>query len=179
MALDAVQKSPDSPNKVSYLKASAIGALTGYSLKYIIPVTHQEKDEAYNSALKEIRLKTRKMKAAEVEKIRKSPNKTELTDTFIRMHDSKKLLPSNIRKLKSPLKDDLLDMVKRLNEEARENMAIEKRNLNAMTKSIRSTAIFVSIGIGAGLLIALVTNIIKRIDFYNSQYANSEEAESN
>lgn len=179
MALDAVQKSPDSPNKVSYLKASAIGALTGYSLKYIIPVTHQEKDENYNSALKEIKVKVRKMKAAEVDKIRKSTNKTELTDTFIRMHDSKKLLPSNIRKLKSPLKDDLLDMVKRLNEEARENMAIEKRNLNAMTKSIRSTAVFVSIGIGAGLLIALVTNIIKRIDFYNSQYANSEEAESN
>lgn len=175
MSVDAVKRSPDSPRQMSYVKASATGALIGYSLKYIIPVTNQEKDENYNAAFKESAIKTKKMKAAEIEKIRASKDKTELTDTFIRMYDAKTLQPSLIQKLNTPLKDGLLDMVKSLNEKARENLAIEKRNLNAITKSIRPTAVFVGIGVAVGFVSALIINIVRRIDYYNAQYPENIE----
>jgi len=175
MALDAVQKSPDSPNKMSYVKASAIGALTGHSLKYLIPVTYQEKDESYNADLKKIKLDIKRMKLAEIEKIRNSGDKTEVTDTFIRMYDSKKLRFSQIEKLKAPIKDGLLDMIKNLNEKVKENFVIEKRKLDATTKNRRPTGVFVGVSIAVGFMIALIANIVHRIDFYNSQYPEDVE----
>jgi hypothetical protein len=175
MALDALQKNPNSPTQVSYIKASATGALVGYALKYLIPVTYQERDENYNEVIRQNRINARKIKADEVGKIRQSKNRSELTDTFIKMYDSKKLLPANIRKLKSPLKDDIFDMVKRLNEQARESIFTGKKNLNAVTKSIRPTHIFVGVGLVVGFLGAVVTTIIRRIDFYNAQYPDNVE----
>jgi len=176
MALDAIQKTPNSPNQVSYIKASATGALAGYALKYFVPVTYQEKDENYNDALKQNQLDADAKKAASIEQIRQSKNKTELTDTFIRLYDSKKLNPEDIKKLKVPLRDNLLDMVKKLDETWKESFAIGKKNLNAVTKRIRPTGVFVGVGLVIGFIAALVTNVIRRIDFYNAQY--HEDAES-
>lgn len=177
MAVDALQKNPNSPRQISYVKTTAAGALIGYSLKYLIPITYSERDENYNEALKQNQVDADAKKAAAIEQIRKMTPKTELTDTFIRMHDANKLNEEAIKKLKSPLKEGLLDMLKGLNEKSTENITVGKRNLDAITKNIRPTHIFVGVGLIIGFLAALSTNLIRRIDYYNAQCP--EEGESN
>jgi len=46
-------------NKVSYVKSAAIGALAGYSLKYLLPITSQEKDEVFISEMNKIKAKAK------------------------------------------------------------------------------------------------------------------------
>lgn len=169
MALDAVQKNQTPPSSVSYIKAASIGALSGYALKYILPITYQERDENYNEALNKNQLEAETQKAAAIEEIRKS-KRSELTDTFIRMNDTDALTQENINKLKSPLRDGLLDIVKKLDGNYKESLAVGKKNLDAVTKSIRPTAIFVGVGLVVGFLSAVVRNILRRIDYYNAQY---------
>jgi hypothetical protein len=140
MALDALQKNPNPPNQVSYIKASAIGALSGYALKYLIPVTSVEKDDAYNAALKQNRLSATGQQAVA------------------------------IRNLKSQLKKDTFDGVKHSEEQAKETITIGKKYLDATTKSIRPTHVFVGVGLLIGFLSALTTNILRRIDYYNAQH---------
>lgn len=171
MAVDALQKKQNSPAQVSYLKYAATGALAGYALKYLIPVTYSERDEDYNAILKETRDNAAKQKTDEIEKIRHSAKKSELTDTFIRMHDANTLTPENIQKLESPLKENLLNMLERLNLQSQEFITKGKRNLDAITKSIRPTHIFVGTGLVLGFLTAVSTNILRRIDYFNAQYS--------
>lgn len=177
MAVDALQKNPNPPSQVSYVKFTTTGALIGYSLKYLIPVTYSERDEHYNETIKQNQLEADVKKTAAIERIRNAKNKTELTDTFIRMHNANKLNEENIKKLKLPIREDLLDMIKGLNEKVAENMTTGKRNLDAITKSIRPTHIFVGVGLVIGFLTALGTNLIRRIDYYNAQCP--EEIETN
>lgn len=44
MEIGAIQ-SKNKPQQVSYIKAGLIGAGAGYSLKYILPITKQERDD--------------------------------------------------------------------------------------------------------------------------------------
>ena len=175
MAVDALQKNPNSPNQISYVKTTAAGALIGYSLKYLIPVTYSERDDDYNESLRQNQLDANAKKAAAIEQIRKTTNKTELTDTFIRMHDANQLGEDDIKKINSPLREGLLDMVKGLNEKTAENIATGKRNLDAITKNIRPTHIFVGVGLIIGFLAALSTNLIRKIDHYNAQCPEESE----
>lgn len=48
MALRAVQINNDNSGTWSYTGSAAIGAFAGYSLKYILPVTSQERNESFN-----------------------------------------------------------------------------------------------------------------------------------
>lgn len=175
MAVDALQKNQNSPTQVSYLKYSATGALAGYALKYLIPVTYSERDEDYNAVLKENQENAAKQKADEIEKIRHTSKRSESTDTFIRMYDADTLTPKNIQKLESPLKENVLNMFDKLNLQSQEFITKGKRNLDAVTKSIRPTHVFIGTGLVLGFLTAVGTNIIRRIDYFNAQYpANTE-----
>lgn len=175
MAVDALQKNQTSPTQVSYLKYSATGALAGYALKYLIPVIYSERDENYNTILRENELNATRQRAEDIEKIRRSAKKTELNDTFIRMYDSGHLTPENIQKLKSPLKEDMFDMLNRFNSQMQESITRGKKTLDAATKSIRPTHVFVGTGLVIGFLSAVGTNILRRIDFYNAQYAENSD----
>lgn len=175
MAVDALQKNQTPPTQVSYLKYAATGALAGYAAKYLIPVTYSERDENYNAILEENQHNAAKQKAEEIEKIRHSTKKTELTDTFVRMYDCETLTPENIQKLKSPLREGVFDMLNRINSQMQESLTRGKKNLDAATKSIRPTHVFVSTGLVIGFLSAVGTNILRRIDFYNAQYSESSE----
>ncbi len=175
MAVDALQKNQNPPTQVSYIKYAATGALAGYALKYLIPVTYSERDEDYNAILQENQDNAAKQKADAIEKIRQTRPKTELNDTFIRMHEANKLTPESIKKLESPLKENLLNMFDRLNSQSQEFITKGKRNLDAVTKSIRPTHVFVITGLVIGFLTAVGTNILRRIDYFNAQYpANTE-----
>lgn len=179
MAVDSLQKNQNSPTQVSYLKYAATGALGGYALKYLVPVTYSERDEDYNAILKENQENAAKQKTDEIEKIRHSgrhsAKRTESTDTFIRMYDGNTLTPENIHKLESPLKENVLNMLNKLNSQSQELITKGKRNLDAVTKSIRPTHVFAGTGLIIGFLTAVGTNILRRIDYFNAQYPSNTE----
>lgn len=160
MALEAVQKNN---SRTSYVKAAAIGALTGYSLKYLLPVTPQEKDENFKTELKAVKASAKKVKSAQIETIRKSKNKSSATDTFIRMYDNKKLTPAQINKLNKPLKKELFETIKKINKAGRIKKANARETLTALTKHIRPTSVFVITGLAFGLVIAIFNNISKEV----------------
>lgn len=164
MALKAVQKTNETPRTpfiLSYTKCAAAGALIGYSLKYFLPVTPQEKDENFNAALNEIKVKSKEAELAEVAKIKKL--QSEAADIFIRMYDAKKLDSSEIGKVKPALVHDVMQFFIRVNDEAKKIEVDELKKLKASIKNIRSTGVFIGIGLTIGLLIAVINNIINRL----------------
>lgn len=167
MALDAVQKNKS--NSMSYIKATAIGALTGYSLKYILPISPQEKDENFKASLKCSRHKAQKAKLAAIENIKNSKNKSAINDTFIRMYDKKQLKPSLINKLENHLRGEIVETIKKVNEVTKIEKLNSKKDLIAITKSIRPTGAFVAIGFIFGFVVALINNISNKISAENSQ----------
>lgn len=170
MALDAVQKNKNNSGQMSYIKATAIGALTGYSLKYILPISPQEKDENFKTALKNNRLKAKKAKLAAIENIKNSKNQSAINDTFIRMYDKKQLKPSLINKLENHLRGGILEIIKTVNEIAKFEKLNGKKDLIAITKSIRPTGTFIAIGFIFGFVVALINNISNKVSAENSQF---------
>lgn len=166
MALRAVQN--DNNAQMSYIKSSATGALVGYSLKYILPITPQEKDEIYNSFLSEREARVKKAKSAEIEEIRKSVKHSDTADNFISLYDAKKLTFSKTQKLKKSLNEGLYELVKRVNDAGRAEKIKLRKDLTAITKSIRPTGTFVILGILAGLIIAFIKNITNNTATNNS-----------
>lgn len=172
MALRAVQKNKDDSGTLSYTKSAAVGALIGYSLKHILPVTPQEKDEKFNASLNAIRVKAKEAELAEVKKIRNLRRQSEAADTFIRMYDAKTLNPTDFDKIKKTLVNDVRHFFTRINEEAQEISEIEIKNLKKSVKKLRPTSVFVVMGFVTGLLIALVNNVLTRITRENPQYTD-------
>lgn len=169
MALEAVQNTQKSSNssRISYFKAASLGALASYSLKYIMPITAQEKDENYKAALKEVSVKAKNEKLKEISKLRAYRTQSEVNDTFIRMYDANKLTPSKINKLKKSLREELINVIRNINETVREKKLDGIRDVDAITKNIRPTGVFVIGGIVFGLTIAAVNNIVKKINENN------------
>lgn len=172
MALRAVQKNKDDSGTLSYTKSAAVGAFIGYSLKHILPVTHQEKDEKFNASLNAIKVKTKEAELAEVKKIRSLRRQSEAADTFIRMYDAKTLNPSDFDKVKKTLVNDVKQFFTRVNEEAQKINEIEIKKLKKSIKKLRPTSVFVVMGFVTGLLIALVNNVLTRVTRENSQYSD-------
>lgn len=161
MAVSAVKNS-DRPKRISYLESTVAGILTGYALKYILPVTSQEKDEHYIAALKTIKKDAKAAKLEEIAEIKKNPS-APCSDIFLKMHNNQELKISKIKSLKESSARHVLNIITRINNNAREAMNIEKRALIAKTKDIRPTHIFIIIGGAIGLLIATTVNIGREI----------------
>lgn len=161
MTVSAV-KNRDKPKRISYLESTAAGILVGYSLKYFLPVTSQEKDEHYKAALKKIKENVRANKLDEINKLKQNPS-TPCSDIFLNMHKNKQINVSKIKSLPESSARHILNIITRINNNAREAMNIEKRALTAKTKNIRPAHIFVIVGGALGLLIAATVNIGREI----------------
>ncbi len=163
MAVSAIQKDTNNnSHKMSYIQSAATGALIGYSLKWAIPVTPQEKDEIFNAKLKEISATAQAERLKEFENIKNIEPKTQAKDTFIKLHDDKKLNEVEIKKLAEPLCTQVMDFKNRVNETAKTVRKVGRKTLNAFTKSIRPTSTFVLTGMGIALCIAFLHNISYR-----------------
>jgi hypothetical protein len=157
MTVDAVQN-----NKMSYIGAMTIGAVTGYSLKWAIPITSEEKNDGnYSAKLSEIRKKAQKAKEKEVETIKKEAAGIPYGDEFVKMTENNQLDYSKIKDLKGTKQEALMNLFERINDAAKNISHDGIKELNAKTKALRSTGTFISLGILTGLLIAAVGNIIK------------------
>lgn len=161
MAVSAVKNS-DRPKRISYLESTVAGVLAGYALKYILPVTSQEKDEHYIAALKTIKANARGAKLEEIAEIKKNPT-SPCSDLFLKMHNNKEIKISKIKSLQESSARHILNIITRINNNAREAINIEKRALIAKTKDIRPTHIFIIIGGAVGFLLATTVNIGREI----------------
>lgn len=160
MALRAVQKNNDDPRILSYTKCALFGALVGYSSKYLLPVTSQEKDENFNAAMNKIKAMAKKTELAEIAEIKKI--ESEAADTFIRLYDNQNINSSELGKIKVTLVDDVMKFLRRVNSAVQEVSEIELKKLKAITKQIRPVSLFVGAGFTIGLLIAVVNNVVNR-----------------
>jgi len=84
MAVSPVQN--NSNKNVSYAKSAAIGALVGYSSKYLLPISSQEKDDSFVSEMTKIKVnaKSNTLKIIEGERGLKAYTKSiRPTGTFV------------------------------------------------------------------------------------------------
>lgn len=173
MALRAVQKDNDTLHRTSYLKCATIGALTGYSLKYILPVTPHERDDSFKKSLKEINAEAKAAKLEEIGEIRKSRKQSKAANIFVRLYDTKKLKPLKRKKIKKSLTGETLTLLRRVNERAKYVRLLERKDLKVITKSIRPTAGFVLIGASLGFAFAVINNIMNVVAENDTQYIDS------
>lgn len=160
MTVSAIQKSDNRPKRINYLEAAAAGAIVGYSLKYILPITSQEKDENFKSALKEIRTEAETAKQEAINDIRKD-HSAPCSDEFLRMYDNKEIKFSKVKSLNESKSRHILNLITKVNDNARESIRVEKRALIARTKDIRPTHVFIFTGIIIGLIITATYNLMK------------------
>lgn len=162
MAVCAIQNNSNQKSgKLSYFGSMIIGAISGYSLKWALPITSQEKDERYNSELSKIRLNVKKARMDEIEIIRKEASTIPGADEFLKMHDNGKLLYREIKKCNGALSEKLMILLTRVNDVAINTRIIGIKTVKSFTKSIRPTGAFLVIGTGIALGIALINNIAK------------------
>lgn len=138
MAVEVVQKNTNS-GKINYIDAAAIGAIGGYTLKWAIPITPQEKDKRYNTTLVAIEKKN-----------------LDGVDVYIRLQDEKKLSPTEIKQIKQILSEKFNNNVLKTKE-------LGKQVLVSFTKSIRPTKTFLLLGTGLTVGTAIIYNIFKEI----------------
>jgi hypothetical protein len=159
MVVEAI-RSNDNPKRISYIDSAIIGALGGYALKWVIPVTSQEKDTAYKTALLNIEKEAKKAAFAEIEKIRQT--KPDGFDVFERVYN-KQVYESGIEKLPKHLMDKVMPLIARVNEKAETTKVVGKHILTTFTKSIRPSKAFLEIGVGLTIGAALIHNILNEI----------------
>lgn len=163
MAVSAVQKNQNKPHKINYAGAAVVGAIGGYSLKYLSPLTAQEKnDDYYKYRLNKIKSEAKLAKEAKLIEIRNAKDCPDV-DQFIKMYDNQQLKASKIKALKEPLSYQVLNLVRMVNNEARETIIQGKKDLKASIKDIRPTKTFVLLGMGISLLTALACNVSREM----------------
>lgn len=170
MAVTSIQK--NSTSNVSYTKYACVGAISGYSLKYLIPITSREKDAKYKNEIKRINQNSIQVKLTAIDNMKKVQNKPVAESTFLNLFTQNNLKISSIKKLGSHLSKDVLGLITKINEEARASKLSQIKALDCHTQKIRPAIHFVSIGLFAGLGVALIHNIknnIKLMEANNSE----------
>ncbi len=151
MSVNAVKKDRTSPN---YTCAIAQGAVAGYSLKWLLPVTPQEKDDLYVLETKKIYKKAAQKVKQEIEIIKNTTPKVDGYDQFIKICNEKNLKD----KIKKPYPIEVLTLLEKLRDIASETKSIEFSKLNNYTKSLRPTFTFIALGGFAGCVINFIKN---------------------
>lgn len=152
MAVEAVQSNQQKSHQASYIKSAVAGGLGGYALKYVLPLTPQEKDEKFFNdinGVKEI------LKTKEINEIRKSPLRTDAQDEFVKLIDN-----NEIKFSKFSGKTGLIEFLSHFNMRARE---AAKKIVTTYNKDIRPANSFIAIGAGFALATAFVYNVLGKM----------------
>lgn len=164
MEVRVVQTNEYKPKPASYLGGVAIGAMGGYALKYIYPITAQEKDSRFKPFVRDLNKGAREFKHKEIEAIRNAKKKAPGTDVFLKIVDDKSLKNkiSAVKKLKGPVKEQVMALLNQVNYKAAEVKANGRELVAAMTKHIRPTSGFILAGAGIGFVGTLIYNLSQR-----------------
>lgn len=160
----------DSSMLSNVVKGVALGGVTGYVSKYVLPVQKTEQEsKTYQTAMKIIRRESKNLKGNIIDKIRNLPDKTPAQDTFIKMVDAgasgsdKTTVPAKlriIRKLAPVEQLELKNIISSINDFA---TRMYKQHVTAynigVTKRIRPG--FVGLGAFLGFAAAVAYNVMK------------------
>lgn len=164
MVVSAIQNNNTKKSgNINYLGAATLGGLTGYALKYILPITPQEKDANFKAELAQIEAEAKQTRINDIEAIRKIAKKDLAQDTFISLYDKGKLDIENINNLDEPLKIKVKSLFFETSENADYLLKRRTKSLQALVKGIRPTVTFAAIGVFSAISVALyhnITNII-------------------
>ena len=146
------------------VRGVAIGSVTGYMSKYMLPVTKGEKSaKTYQTAMKIIKRETNALKGNVIEQIRNLPDKTPAQDAFIKMVDAKGDALDKLRAIKGLSSENRLEVrniVSSVNDYAKKMF---QKHVTAyevgVTKRIRPG--FVGLGAFTGFIAAVAYNVMK------------------
>lgn len=162
MAVDAVQTN-NRTNQASYIKSATVGALSGFALKHILPLTKEEKDAQLSLKL-DTEKKAREAKLAEIKVIEKNKANIEGADVFIKnLQEPGGINAWKVKALEEPKKSQVLALVSRVNDKAREVKAEGRKIVTAIKKYLRPTKTFVAAGAGVALAVAFVYNVLGKM----------------
>lgn len=159
MAVNAVQNNNNST--MSYKKSIAVGAITGYALKWALPITPQEKDLNYTLELNRAKAEAKLAKTNELSAIINAKPKTKAIDTFSKLHSTHKLTQEEIAKLPESLRAQVTALKARPSFKFKEAFKIGLNKAIVITKGIRSKGIFITTGAVVALAYAFTHNVIK------------------
>lgn len=160
MAVNAVQKN-NTNSTMSYPKSLAVGAITGFALKWALPLTRQERDSNYNLELSKVKAEAKSAKEKELGAILNAKPKTKATDTFVKLHKANKLTTKEFDKLPETLRAQVITLKARPSYKLKEAYKSGLNKIILGTKDIRPTGIFIATGAAVALAFAFTHNVIK------------------
>lgn len=167
MTVNAVGKN-DNRNLNTVVKSTAVGAATGYSLKYL---WHVNKQEADISSKRFINLGRKIANEAKLEKLNALPERTPAQDTFIKMAkspDKDTFSFSNITKKVAKLGGEdsvagkeLRSIIRDANTSADQMFRRLSSAYRVMLKNKRPAVPFLVAGAGAGFITGIMKNVMR------------------
>jgi len=165
MAVSAIQNN-NNPNKgyksKSYLGSIALGATAGYSLKWLLPLTPQEKDEEYSLKLDKLKSES-KLSAIKAASSSNEPG----SDIFTSYIKSK--MPYSVFSKDKAEKNIIFKFIKTVNKKARLLVAEGFKAIVLRIKDLRPASVFIATGAAIGLSFAFVSNVINKMSSNNSE----------
>lgn len=159
----------DSSMLGNVVRGVALGGVTGYVSKYVLPVQKSEKEsKTYQKAMQIIRRESKNLKGNAIERIRNLPDKTPAQDTFIKMVDSaadeiKNPVANKLRIMRQLKPEDKLELKNIISSVNNYATRMYKQHVTAyevgVTKRIRPG--FVGLGSVLGFAAAVAYNVMK------------------
>ena len=163
MEVNVIHKNEYSRDKANYLTNSVMGGITGYALKYALPLASTEKDEIYSAYKIKAIKQARASRAEAYNHIRSAAKKDKELDTFVKLYDSNKLTKKKIQSFDNSLKFTCEKLLKRLSEATRQGYKSVMLDFEAITKQKRPNAAFIGAGIGMAFFGSAIYNIIQKV----------------
>src|SRR5574344_623230 len=153
MSISVTEKS----NKQGYLKPIAVGALTGYSAKWLIPVASWEKNEFYSDYISMVKKHSKIVKDEYISSLRESGQISKFVEKF-----SKHLSLKNIKWINSNTRAKVLNTVFEANDVARTVRVQGYKNGNFLLKRIRPGFTFAILGASVCAIYRAGQNILSK-----------------
>src|SRR5574344_1379338 len=129
-----------------YLKPLAIGALAGYSAKWLIPVASWEKNEYYDYYISNVKRNAKRVKDEYISDLKNQGLIDKKTEKAVR-----KLSYKTIKNLNKKIKSQVISVIFQANDAARVFKNQGYKNAKFLLKRIRPTATFTFLGAGIAL----------------------------
>jgi hypothetical protein len=150
--------------RVNYFGAATVGAMAGYSAKWLIPVQAWEKDDRYMSSFSKINRNASSQKSKALSEMAKVKSNQVALDVLA-MSKAKNVF-AQVRGMKNlDAKAEIMDVISQLNTVSRGVREEGLKSLKLITKSIRPGGTFAFIG----ALVAFSYAFGKNVFYSNSK----------
>ena len=164
---------PINDNKREYLRAGAFGVVSGYALKYALPLSEYERNSTFTEkALETVKHAANGARRAEyyaiVDGAREGTESIapDVLDAFVSnkanlLYDTQDVIKASSKDLNKKAQEGLLALAKRVHNKGKEAEELSKKSFEAMTKSSRASLYFVALTSAVFLSLAVLKNSLK------------------